>query len=394
MTETYLAQPDLGFIAQMRGLGGDTLKKCYQCATCSVACPIAPENSPFPRKEMIAASWGLKDRLLGSADIWLCHNCGDCTDMCPRGAAPGDVMAAIRSAAITEYAQPKALAKAVNDPKKLPWLLGIPAIWIALLAYITMAHEDVMTKLFNVFGIAWSHAHEGGKHVIAQADFFSTWFVDLTFVPLAGAVVVVFFLSLRRFVNDIHQNAVMEGKTDKKNIDVKAFFQALGRVIPLILKHNKFNECGTNQERATPHMMVLFSFIGLFIVTGIFFIVLYVFQTPGPYSQLNPVKWLANIAGVALVIGSGIMIKNRLDDKEQVTTYKDWYILGIVFSLGVTGMLTEMARLAHLEWTSYVFYYLHLIAIFNLFAFLPFSKMAHLVYRTTAMAYAEYGNRK
>ncbi|MFO7913484.1 MAG: quinone-interacting membrane-bound oxidoreductase complex subunit QmoC [Desulfotignum sp.] len=394
MTETYLAQPDLGFIAQMRGLGGDTLKKCYQCATCSVACPIAPENSPFPRKEMIAASWGLKDRLLGSADIWLCHNCGDCTDMCPRGAAPGDVMAAIRSAAITEYAQPKALAKAVNDPKKLPWLLGIPAIWIALLAYITMAHEDVMTKLFNVFGIAWSHAHEGGKHVIAQADFFSTWFVDLTFVPLAGAVVVVFFLSLRRFVGDIHQNAVMEGKTDKKNIDVKAFFQALGRVIPLILKHNKFNECGTNQERATPHMMVLFSFIGLFIVTGIFFIVLYVFQTPGPYSQLNPVKWLANIAGVALVIGSGIMIKNRLDDKEQVTTYKDWYILGIVFSLGVTGMLTEMARLAHLEWTSYVFYYLHLIAIFNLFAFLPFSKMAHLVYRTTAMAYAEYGNRK
>ncbi len=394
MTETYLAQPDLGFIAQMRGLGGDTLKKCYQCATCSVACPIAPENSPFPRKEMIAASWGLKDRLLGSADIWLCHNCGDCTDMCPRGAAPGDVMAAIRSAAITEYAQPKALAKAVNDPKKLPWLLGIPAIWIALLAYITMAHEDVMTKLFNVFGIAWSHAHEGGKHVIAQADFFSTWFVDLTFVPLAGAVVVVFFLSLRRFVGDIHQNAVMEGKTDKKNIDVKAFFQALGRVIPLILKHNKFNECGTNQERATPHMMVLFSFIGLFIVTGIFFIVLYVFQTPGPYSQLNPVKWLANIAGVALVIGSGIMIKNRLDDKDQVTTYKDWYILGIVFSLGVTGMLTEMARLAHLEWTSYVFYYLHLIAIFNLFAFLPFSKMAHLVYRTTAMAYAEYGNRK
>ncbi|HKL00078.1 MAG TPA: quinone-interacting membrane-bound oxidoreductase complex subunit QmoC [Desulfotignum sp.] len=394
MTETYLAQPDLGFIAQMRGLGGDTLKKCYQCATCSVTCPIAPENSPFPRKEMIAASWGLKDKLIGSGDIWLCHNCGDCTDMCPRGAAPGDVMAAVRAAAITEYAQPKALAKAVNDPKKLPWLLGIPAIWFAILAYITMAHEDVMTKLFNVFGIAWSHAHDGAEHVIAHANFFSTWFVDLTFVPLAGAVVVVFFLSLSRFVNDIHENAVQEGKTDKKNIDIKAFFQALGRVIPLILKHNKFNECGTNQERATPHMMVLFSFIGLAIVTGIFFVVLYVFQTPGPYSQLNPVKWLANIAGVALVIGSGIMIKSRLDNKDQVTTYKDWYILGIVFSLGVTGMLTEMTRLAHLEWTSYGFYYLHLIAIFNLFAFLPFSKMAHLVYRTTAMAYAEYGNRK
>jgi quinone-modifying oxidoreductase, subunit QmoC len=391
MTETYLAQPDLGFIAQIRGLGGDTLKKCYQCATCSVACPISPENSPFPRKEMIAASWGLKDRLIKNGDIWLCHNCGDCTDMCPRGAAPGDVLAAVRAAAITEYAQPKALAKAVNDPKKLPWLLGIPAIWFAILSYITMAQSDVMTKIFNVFGIAWSHAHEG---VIAQANFFSTWFVDLTFVPLATAVVIIFLLSLRRFITDIHENAVMEGKTDKKNIDYKSLAQALVKTVPTILKHEKFNECETNKERATPHMMVLFSFIGLFIVTGIFFFVLYVFQTPGPYSQLNPVKWLGNIAGVALVIGSGLMIKSRLDNKDQVSTYKDWYILGIVFALGVTGMLTQMARLAHLEWTSYILYYLHLIAIFNLFAFLPFSKMAHLVYRTTAMAYAEYSNRK
>nr|NJM02786.1 heterodisulfide reductase [Desulfobacula sp.] len=158
MTEKYLAQPDLGFIAQVRGLGGETLKKCYQCATCSVACPIAPENGPFPRKEMIAASWGLKDRLIKSADIWLCHQCGDCTDLCPRGAAPGDVLSAVRSAAITEYAQPKFLANAVNDPKKLPLLIGIPAIWFALFALITVYGKETMTSIFNVFGISWSHA--------------------------------------------------------------------------------------------------------------------------------------------------------------------------------------------------------------------------------------------
>ncbi|OQY52960.1 MAG: heterodisulfide reductase [Desulfobacteraceae bacterium 4572_89] len=394
MTVKYLAQPDLEFIAQIKGLGGDTLKKCYQCATCSVACPIAPEDSPFPRKEMIAASWGLKDKLISNGDIWLCHQCGDCTDLCPRGAAPGDVLAAVRSAAITEYAQPKILANAINDPKKLPWLIGIPAIWFAILAYITMAQADVMTKIFNIFGIAWSHAHEGGDHVIAQANFFSTWFVDLTFVPTATAVVLIFFFSLKRFLNDIHENAVLEGKTDKTTLNYKEFFQALLKVIPTVLKHEKFNECESNKDRATPHMMVLFSFIGLFIVTAIFFIVLYAFQTPGPYSQLNPVKWLANISGVALVIGSGLMIKNRMDNKDQVSTYKDWFILVLIFSLGLTGMLSEMARLAHLQFISYTFYYLHLIAIFNLFAYLPFSKMAHLVYRLTAMTYAEYGNRK
>ena len=394
MTEKYLAQPDLDFIAQVRSLGGETLKKCYQCATCSVACPIAPEDSPFPRKEMIAASWGLKDKLICSGDIWLCHECGDCSDLCPRGAAPGDVLSAIRSVAITEYARPKALANAVNDPKKLPLLLGIPAIWFAILVYITMTAGETMTKIFEYIPFFDWSAHEG-EHVIAQADFFSTWFVDLTFVPLSIAAALIFLFSLKNFLNDIHENAVFEGKTDKTTLNYKEFFQALIRVIPTVLKHDKFNECEANKDRATPHMMVLFSFIGLFIVTAIFFITLYVLQTPGPYSQLNPVKWLANIAGVALVIGSGLMIKNRLDKKDdQLTVYKDWFILAIVFSLGLTGMLTEMARLAHLEYISYFFYYLHLIAIFQLFAFLPFSKMAHIVYRLTAMTYAEYSNRK
>lgn len=394
MSTKYFAQPDLGFIAELRGLGGETLKKCYQCATCSVACPISPEDSPFPRKEMIAASWGLKDKLIGNGDIWLCHQCGDCTDLCPRGAAPGDVLSAVRSAAITEYATPKALAKAVNDPKKLPWLIGLPGLWFALLALVTMTMGDTMTKIFNVFGIAWSHTHEGAEHVIAHADFFSTWFVDLTFVPAAGFAVVVFFLGLKRFIADIHHNAVMEGKTDKTTIDYKAIGKSVLNVLPTVLKHDKFNECETNKDRATPHMMVLYSFIGLFIVTAVAGTMLYVGGYPGPYPQLNPIKWLANISGVALVIGSGLMIKNRLANKDQLSTYKDWFILGVVFALGLTGMLTEMARLAHMEWISYFFYWLHLIAILNLFAFLPFSKMAHLVYRLVAMAYADYGNRK
>ena len=391
MSEKYLVQPDLNFIDEITGFGAETLKKCFQCATCSVACPIAPDNSPFPRKEMIAASWGLKDKLVGNADIWLCHECGDCSDLCPRDARPGDVLSAIRYAAINEYAQPKALANAVKDPRQLPFLIAVPAIWFAILAYITMAGGETMAKLFHNFGVEWSH---GGHDAIAHADFVSTWFVDLTFIPLAAFVVIVFALGLKNFISDIHANAVAEGKTDKSSIDPKGFLMAIKDILPVILKHDKFSECEANQDRSTAHMMVLYSFIALFVVTNIFFVTLYVFNIPGPYSQLNPVKWLANIGGVALVIGSALMIKNRLGKKDQISTYKDWYILGVVFALGATGLLTEMTRLAGSEYLSYFMYYLHLIAIFNLFAFLPFSKMAHLVYRVTAMAYAEYGNRK
>jgi len=377
MTDKYLIEPDISFINDVAGLGGDTLKKCFQCATCSVVCPISPDNKPFPRKEMIAASWGLKDRVLKNADIWLCHNCGDCSTKCPRGAKPGDVLGALRSLAIAEYAVPKGLGKAVNDPKKLPLLILAPVI------------------IFIVLGLATGLLDftPAGDEIV-HSKFFSSWLVDMIFVPLAGWVAVIFALGIKNFVADIHENAVLTGKTDKKDFDQKDYILALIKVIPTILKHSKFSECGENKERSSGHLMVLYSFIGLFIVTNIFFVTLYGLQIHGPYSQMNPVKWLANISGVVLVAGGYLLMKSRMDKKDQTNSYKDWYLIGLVLGLGVSGMLTEITRLAGWAAGSYALYFIHLIFVFNLFAFLPFSKLAHLVYRTLAMAYAEYSSRK
>jgi len=382
MGNKYLVDPDLGFIKEVTGMGGDTLKKCFQCATCSVACPISPDTKPFPRKEMIAASWGLKDKLIANHDIWLCHNCGDCSTLCPRGAKPGDVLAAVRSYAISEYAVPKFIGKWINDPKKLPIFLLTPAM-IFLVLGLTL----------KVFGINWLNFAPSGDQ-IAHAKFFSSWLVDITFIPLATWAVVIFGLGVKRFISDIHENSLREGKTDKQELEVIGFIQALIRVIPTILKHNKFSECSENKDRSTAHLMVFYSFISLFIVTNIFFIHLYVLQIHGPYSQLHPVKWLANVAGIALVIGAILMIKDRLSKTDQASNYKDWYLIGLVLGLGLTGMLTEMTRLAGAAGISYTLYFIHLIFVFNLFAFIPFSKLAHLVYRTIALAYDEYGNRK
>jgi quinone-modifying oxidoreductase subunit QmoC len=341
-----------------------------------VVCPISTDNKPFPRKEMIAAQWGLKDKLVSNLDIWLCHQCGDCSTKCPRGANPGDVLGAVRSYAISEYAVPKWLAKAVNEPDKLPILLLIPVVIFLVLGYIT--------GLLNF--------SPGGEEIV-HANFFSSWLVDMIFVPLVVWVIAIFAMGLNRFIKDMHESAVREGKVDKDRVKAGAFIQALVRILPTVLTHSKFSECEENKDRATAHLMVFYSFIGLFIVTNIFFVVLYVFQIHGPYSQLNPVKWLANVSGVALVIGSILMIKNRLARTDQSTSYKDWYLLGLVLGLGLTGMLTEMTRLAGAAGLSYILYFVHLVFVFNLFAFLPFSKLAHLVYRTVALAYAEYANR-
>jgi quinone-modifying oxidoreductase subunit QmoC len=377
MAETQIIEPDLNFIREVGAYGGEDLKKCYQCATCSVVCPISPDNKPFPRKEMIAASWGLKDKVVKNADIWLCHNCGDCSTRCPRNAKPGDVLAAARAYAVAEYAAPKAVARAINDPKKLPILLAVPVVIFLVVGLITGLLDFT----------------PGGDRIV-HAKFFSTWLVDMVMLPAAMWTVAIFALGLKRFLNDIHANALIEGKTTEQKLEAGGFIAALIRVIPTILKHDKFNQCTENNERSIAHLLVLYSFIGLFIVTSIFFVAIYVFQNHGPYSQLNPVKWLANISGVALIVGSLLLIKQRRAKTDQVSTYRDWILLWLVLALGLTGMLTEITRLANWAGISYGIYFIHLMFVFSLFAYLPFSKLAHLVYRTTAMAYLEYSGRK
>ena len=79
MAEALLLQPDRRFVEDLVAAGGGDVKKCFQCATCSVVCELSEGRRRFPRKEMIWTQWGLKDRLMADPDVWLCHQCNDCT---------------------------------------------------------------------------------------------------------------------------------------------------------------------------------------------------------------------------------------------------------------------------------------------------------------------------
>jgi quinone-modifying oxidoreductase subunit QmoC len=130
-----IIQPDIDFIKKLTKDSKAPLKQCMQCGTCSVICELSPAEKPFPRKEMIWAGWGLKDKLLSDPDIWLCLQCGDCTTTCPRGVKPGDVLASIRNLSYLHYARPKFLAKLLSKPKYLPVVIAIPVIFILTIIY-------------------------------------------------------------------------------------------------------------------------------------------------------------------------------------------------------------------------------------------------------------------
>jgi quinone-modifying oxidoreductase subunit QmoC len=59
----------------------------------------------------------------------------------------------------------------------------------------------------------------------------------------------------------------------------------------------------------------------------------------------------------------------------------------------LTGFATELLHFLRMEPLRYVAYSVHLVAVFVLSWMLPYSKLAHVVYRTLALVYSESTGR-
>jgi len=85
-----MATIDFNFRNQILGNDiGTTLAYCYQCATCSGACPVAQvtEGRYNPRRLILDALLGLKDKIFGLNNIfniWGCTVCDTCDEVCPQ----------------------------------------------------------------------------------------------------------------------------------------------------------------------------------------------------------------------------------------------------------------------------------------------------------------------
>ncbi|NCB00356.1 MAG: heterodisulfide reductase [Clostridia bacterium] len=385
-------QPDLDFIKAMKEAGGDTLKQCYQCATCSVACPLSTDDKPFPRKEMILAQWGLKDKLLSDPNIFLCHHCGDCSAMCPRGAKPGDVLSAIRAYAYRSLGWPKGLAELCSSVKNLPILIGIPAVAIFILWLISGGMHIPAGEQF---------ARVGYTHFFGHWDF--RWlsknvlFIDIIMLTAVGIAITSVYTGISKLWQGMQASVGATEVPYRPSVPqfIKMF---LWPALKEILQHDRFKKCTENTDRIKGHQPLMYAFIGLFIVTlySMFtqdVIGIFIPSMHGPISMWNPIKVLANVSAVAMIVGLGILWMNRTKMEasgKAVNTFYDWFIIWIMMGVGVTGLAAELLRLVGIPSLGYVVYYLHLISVAMLFLYMPYTKFAHLVYRTFAMAFERY----
>ncbi len=74
--------------------------------------------------------------------------------------------------------------------------------------------------------------------------------------------------------------------------------------------------------------------------------------------------------------------------------YFDWYFIGVLYLLTITGFAVEIVRYASLKDAAYSLYMVHLVFYFMLFTYLPFTKFAHVIYRTLALTHARQTGRR
>jgi len=86
--------------------GGEHIKECIQCGTCSGICPMSIYMDVTPRRLMAMTNAGFKKEVLSSFTIWLCASCYSCSVNCPKEIKLTDVMYALKRRAIEEGIQP------------------------------------------------------------------------------------------------------------------------------------------------------------------------------------------------------------------------------------------------------------------------------------------------
>jgi len=104
----YQEELDKNFLSEMESIdGGENLRNCIQCGTCSGICPMSIYMDIPPRKIIAMVKEGFKEEVLTSFTIWLCASCYACSVHCPEQIQITDIMYALKRKAIEEKVYPK-----------------------------------------------------------------------------------------------------------------------------------------------------------------------------------------------------------------------------------------------------------------------------------------------
>ena len=351
-----------GFRTELARLGAADVSRCMQCATCSSVCDLAQASGTiFPRRQILHAHWGLVDQLAADPAVWLCHGCNDCSVRCPRDAHPADAMSAIRALVIEHVGTPRFLARLVGRAGATwPILIGAPVLFWAL--YIGAVSGFAPRRL-----------------PLAYSDFVPQWMIYSVFIPAALFAVAASFVGAQRTWRAWGAAAGRQG----------SLLSGLARIVVDVLDHRRFAACRAAAPRRSGHLLLLFGFLGALLTTSALGVLMDVLGVKTPLPWTHPIKLLGNASAILLVAGTVSLVLTRIGGAAKVgrSIAFDSFFLSLVAAVVASGIGAELARVALAPSVALAVYVLHLGTVLSLFLTFPFSKFAHALYRTLAMAH-------
>jgi ferredoxin len=354
-------------IDELERFGSEDVNNCYHCGNCSAVCPHTDELFVFPRKSMRSLQMGLERKLEKSIEPWLCYYCGQCSEQCPRNAEPGETMMSLRRWLISRY-----------DFTGLARLFY--RSWISeLVAVIAVA-------LFTGAGLIAYGLWQGDIRIYDGAGAFlpssSIHFFDL----VVGSLMLLFLV-----VNSVRMWWLIMNPKEKP-----VSWWLYAKKIYLLPWHfftqKRYAECESGQPGVVhiPWLMHLGMMLGYVTMLILVMAFLHTLQA-GPQ-----IEWSAHVFGylasIGLMAGTIYMLQGRLK-KTRVQYLRsqgsDWIFLVLLFLITVTGILQHILHRVGLPLAANITYVLHLMLVVPWLLRMPFSKWAHMIYRTLAMYFAD-----
>ena len=367
MTDARVVEPDVELIRSLMAAGGADLKKCMQCSTCTCICSLSTPEDDFPRRQVLHAQWGLKDKLLADVSPWLCHYCGDCSENCPRQANPGEAMMALRRYLTAQYDW-TGLSRRMYRSEA--WSIGI-LLLVAL----------VVVLLFTIpqnfgFGLLNSAGPEARSTVMLDK------FAPKAIVHLGDTI----FASLLGLLLLSNAASMFRAATRDAGIPLRVYLRNLPGFLMQMATQKNWRECESREAHKNwlRHLILVTGYATIFTLVVVF---LPWFQVQDRSFHWNSL--LGYYASAALLGASAWMIADRLGKRGEMHRFSepsDWMFPGLLFLTALTGVLLNLFRLLDQAMATYVLYVVHLaVAVPMLAMEVPFGKWGHLLYRPLAI---------
>jgi len=365
--------PDL--LLDLEKFGVRDAAKCFNCGNCTAVCSLSIETIPFPRKVIRYLQLGLSDKLMQSAEPWMCYYCGDCSESCPRQANPGEVMMGLRRYLTSRYDWTGISRRFYTSKTFEVVSILVVAALVGLGFYFFHGPMRTDRVALNVFA---------PNTTIEILDLILLVVLSLLLLTNAYRMFRSVMGDPKHYPDSGPTNGQLLGRLSLRGVPLAVYLKEAKEFMLHFVTQKRFNACGTPSQRTQwlVHLLIMtgYSIVFLLVVVGIRW-----FQRDEVYAVWHPIRLLGYYATFAILYGTTYAIVGRIKKSKTVYSHShssDWAFLILLWLTTFTGILIHFTRLLELPMTTYFIYVIHLmIAIPMLVLEVPFAKWTHQLYR-------------